>query len=96
MIIAYWIAFGPHGPRADAPPGESAYVLKYTIISLIAAGVLFAGVRSFAKPPPKTMTKEWQEATNEYLKVRDNIPNIRHSMLIENRNKTQNQSLDSI
>jgi cytochrome c oxidase subunit 4 len=68
-VIAYWIAFGPHGPRADAPPGESAYVLKYTIISLIAAGALFAGVRSFAKPPPKTMTKEWQEATNEYLKV---------------------------
>lgn len=26
-------------------------------------------VRSFARPPPRTMTKEWQEATNEYLKV---------------------------
>lgn len=27
-------------------------------------------MRSFAKPAPHTMTKEWQEATNEYLKVR--------------------------
>ena len=24
-----------------------------------------------ARPPPRTMTKEWQEATNEYLRVRD-------------------------
>lgn len=27
-------------------------------------------MRSFAKPAPSTMTKEWQEATNEFLKVR--------------------------
>jgi len=71
---AYWIAFGPHGPRADAPPGESAYVLRYTILSLVAAGVLFAGVRAFARPPPKTMTKEWQEAQNEYLKEQNAEP----------------------
>ena len=27
-------------------------------------------IHSFARPPPRTMTKEWQEATNEYLKVK--------------------------
>lgn len=27
-------------------------------------------MRMFAKPPPHTMTREWQEASNEYLKVR--------------------------
>ena len=42
----------------------------YTVIGLGFSLLLFAGVRSFAKPPPHTMTKEWQEATNEYLKVR--------------------------
>ena len=26
-------------------------------------------IRMFAKPPPASMTKEYQEATNEYLKV---------------------------
>lgn len=30
---------------------------------------MFLFIHSFAKPPPRTMTKEWQEATNEYLKV---------------------------
>lgn len=27
-------------------------------------------MRMFAKPPPHTMTREWQEAANDYLKVR--------------------------
>jgi hypothetical protein len=26
-------------------------------------------MRSFAQPAPRSMTKEWQEATNEYMKV---------------------------
>jgi cytochrome c oxidase subunit 4 len=66
---AYWIAFGPHGPRAEEPKGEGfkifVQVTKYLIIS---AGV-FAIIRAFGGPAPKTMNKEWQEATNEYLKV---------------------------
>lgn len=68
-IIAYWIAFGPHGPRAQAPPGEGKKVFLYTMLGVVASGVLFAGARLFAGPPPKTMTKEWQEASNEYLLV---------------------------
>ena len=31
--------------------------------------VLFMLVRSQARAPPETMTKEYQEMTNEYLKV---------------------------
>lgn len=31
---------------------------------------VFATVRSFAKGSPSTMTKEYQEASNEYMKVR--------------------------
>jgi cytochrome c oxidase subunit 4 len=30
---------------------------------------VYAIIRYFARDPPKTMSREWQEATNEYLKV---------------------------
>lgn len=67
--IAWWIAFGPHGPRAETPPGEWGRVWFYTAVGIAVSAVLFYGIHSFARPPPRTMTKEWQEATNEYLKV---------------------------
>ena len=41
----------------------------YTGIGLAVSAALFLAIHSLARPPPKTMTKEWQEATNEYLKV---------------------------
>ena len=66
---AYWIAFGPHGPRAQDPPGENMRVLGYSALGIAVSFVIFVTIRAFAKPPPKTMTKEWQEMTNEYLKV---------------------------
>jgi cytochrome c oxidase subunit 4 len=36
---------------------------------LAASTGLFLLGRYFARPPPKTMTREWQEMQNEYLKV---------------------------
>ncbi|PNS15332.1 hypothetical protein CAC42_2667 [Sphaceloma murrayae] len=65
---AYWIAFGPHGPRALPPPGEGTKVFAYTMAGCVAAGVLFFGTRAFARSSPRTMTKEYQEASDEYLK----------------------------
>jgi Cytochrome c oxidase subunit IV len=67
---AWWIAFGPHGPRAEDPPGEWTKILLYSALGVGISGVIFFGIHSFARPPPRTMTKEWQEATNEYLRVR--------------------------
>jgi len=64
---AYWIAFGPHGPRALPPPGEGRKVFTYTMIGLGASLLLFSGIRSQARPPPKTMTREYEEASNEFL-----------------------------
>ncbi|KAI5285942.1 Cytochrome c oxidase subunit 5A [Ascosphaera acerosa] len=66
---AYWISFGPHGPRAEIPKGEGwrqfGQVAKYLAIS----GLVFWTIRQFAnKEKPKTMTKEWQEMSNEYAK----------------------------
>ena len=66
---AYWIAFGPHGPRAETPPGEPMKVFTYTVIGVAASLVIFLITHHFANPPPTTLTKEWQEATNEYFKV---------------------------
>ncbi|QIX01628.1 hypothetical protein AMS68_007145 [Peltaster fructicola] len=65
---AYWIAFGPHGPRAEAPPGESATILWQVTLAVVVSFGLFGLVRAFARPPPSTMNKEWQEATEAYLK----------------------------
>jgi len=71
---AYWIAFGPHGPRAQAPPGENRQVFIYTMVGLGISFVLFSIARFFANPPPSSMTKEYQEATNEYLKTQNSEP----------------------
>jgi hypothetical protein len=66
---AYWIAFGPHGPRALPEPGENWKVFGYTMIGLGVSLVLFLALRAGAGPAPQSMTKEWQEATNERLRV---------------------------
>ncbi|KAK1772700.1 putative cytochrome c oxidase [Phialemonium atrogriseum] len=65
---AYWIAFGPHGPRALPPPGEGKKVALYTAVGVGVSLAFFVAIRMFAGPAPHTMTKEWQEASNEYLK----------------------------
>ncbi|KAL7267308.1 Cytochrome c oxidase subunit 5B, mitochondrial [Rhizina undulata] len=65
---SYWIAFGPHGPRAVPPPGEGKKIFFYTLIGLGASFALFYSARVAARPAPKSMTREWQEASDEYLK----------------------------
>lgn len=67
--IAYYIAFGAHGPRAATPPGEGWKVAGYTALGVGISLAVFVAIRMFAKGSPGTMNKEYQEATNEYLKV---------------------------
>ena len=74
LPIAYWIAFGPHGPRALPPPDETFKIVAYTAIGVAVAFVLIFAVRQFARPPPSTMNKEWQEQTNEFLKAQNVEP----------------------
>ena len=40
------------------------------MVGLGASFALFTAIRAFSKGSPSTMNKEYQEATNEYLKVR--------------------------
>ncbi|PSS14809.1 hypothetical protein M430DRAFT_253121 [Amorphotheca resinae ATCC 22711] len=71
---AYYIAFGPHGPRAQPPPGEGWRIFAYTGVGLLASLLIFSGIRAGARPSPGTMTKEYQEATNEYLRAQNSEP----------------------
>ncbi|SPO05644.1 probable cytochrome-c oxidase chain V precursor [Cephalotrichum gorgonifer] len=65
---AYWVAFGPHGPRALDPPGEGKKLLFHTVLVLGATLGIFGAIRFFGGKGPETMSKEWQEESNEYLK----------------------------
>ncbi|KIJ92863.1 hypothetical protein K443DRAFT_685014 [Laccaria amethystina LaAM-08-1] len=63
---AYYVAFGPHGPRTPtSQPGDNFKILLSTFALVGVAGVLFYTLKQFAAPPPKTLTKEWEEASNE-------------------------------
>ncbi|KAI0780475.1 cytochrome c oxidase subunit IV family, partial [Trametes elegans] len=63
---AYYVAFGPHGPRAPIDPPGSVPKIVLGVAGLLAtAGALFYGIRASAPAPPKTINKEWEEATNE-------------------------------
>ena len=45
--IAYYVAFGPHGPRAPVnPPGTTVKILTGVSALIGAAGLLYAGFRS--------------------------------------------------
>ncbi|KAG6899744.1 hypothetical protein C0993_007231 [Termitomyces sp. T159_Od127] len=62
---AYYVAFGPHGPRTPiSQPGDALKIFFWTMTLVAAGGCLFATARYFAPPPPKTISKEWEEATN--------------------------------
>jgi cytochrome c oxidase subunit 4 len=71
---SYWIAFGPHVPRAEPAPGEGRKVFFGTVALIAISVVLFAVTRHFGRGSPRTMTKEYQEATNEYLKGQKSEP----------------------
>ncbi|KAI9476050.1 MAG: cytochrome c oxidase subunit IV [Benjaminiella poitrasii] len=72
---AYYIAFGAHGPREPlTKPGHGMKVLAGVTGVLVASGALFYAIRQNGQETPQTLTKEWKEATNEYLKSQNSNP----------------------
>jgi len=66
---AYYVSFGPHGPRTPInPPGTVLQVVLGVAALVGVTGVIWSITRSLAQPAPRTMTKEWQEASNERAK----------------------------
>ncbi|KAF8902761.1 cytochrome c oxidase subunit IV-domain-containing protein [Gymnopilus junonius] len=63
---AYYVAFGPHGPRTPvSQPGDNLKIFAITAALVGVAGAIYLGIKSISPAPPKTMTREWQEASNE-------------------------------
>ncbi|KAI9311204.1 cytochrome c oxidase subunit IV [Dichotomocladium elegans] len=72
---AYYIAFGEHGPRKPLlEPGHTGKVLGGVAGVLAASLGLFLAIRAGAEETPRTMTKEWEQATNEYLREQKSNP----------------------
>jgi hypothetical protein len=88
FLAAYWIAFGPHGPRSQPPADEQRKILLYTAIGVLTSFVLFTTTRLFARSPPATMTQEYQEESNEFLKVRFFISRLHYSSYDMNMSST--------
>ncbi|KAH7089890.1 cytochrome c oxidase subunit IV-domain-containing protein [Paraphoma chrysanthemicola] len=88
---AYYIAFGPHGPRRPPPPDEGRNVFFLSAGVIAAAFAVFAFTRMFASPiRPRTMTKEWQEASEEYLKAQGSEPITGYKgMLVQSKSEKE-------
>ncbi|KAF2796424.1 COX4-domain-containing protein [Melanomma pulvis-pyrius CBS 109.77] len=93
---AYYIAFGPHGPRRPPPPDEGRKVFFLSMAIIGAACVVFSITRMFANPQrPRTMTKEWQEASEEYLKAQGSEPITGYKgMLVQSKPGPKDQFAD--
>ncbi|SCV67238.1 BQ2448_5884 [Microbotryum intermedium] len=66
---AYYVAFGPHGPREPIlAPGSGAKTLGGVTLAVIISLGLFTAARTLAQEKPKTLSREWQEASNEMAK----------------------------
>ncbi|KAK0196510.1 COX4, subunit IV of cytochrome c oxidase [Armillaria mellea] len=63
---AYFVSFGPHGHRAPAgKPGDNLKIAASVAGLLGVSYLMMMGVKAMAPAPPKTITKEWQEASSE-------------------------------
>lgn len=72
---AYYISFGEWGPRRPLyQPGDKSKILWGTIGGLFAGFGLFALIRLFGAEGPTTMNREWQDASDEYLKSKNANP----------------------
>ncbi|RKP27654.1 cytochrome c oxidase subunit IV [Syncephalis pseudoplumigaleata] len=66
---AYYIAFGPHGPREPLhKPGFGVKVTGGVVAAIVASAALFSAIRTRAQETPHTMSKEWREQTDEYMR----------------------------
>lgn len=71
----WYISYGEWGPRKPVHgKGDAGKIFGGVCLGLGAALGIFLTFRSLSPPAPRTMTKEWQEQSNEYLKSKNANP----------------------
>lgn len=72
---AWYISYGAWGPRKPIHPQGEVKKITTGVLAIIAvAGAIFATSRYLSEGLPHTMSREWQEATNERLKEKNVNP----------------------
>lgn len=72
---AWYISYGAWGPRRPIhPKGEAGKIATGVFVGLGICMSIFFGIRALAPPPPKTMSQEWQEMSDDYLKSKNANP----------------------
>ena len=50
LLVAYYVAFGPHGPRAPvSKPGDGIKIFASTAALVGVAGIIFYAIRAMSK-----------------------------------------------
>ncbi|ODV76882.1 COX4-domain-containing protein [Suhomyces tanzawaensis NRRL Y-17324] len=79
---AYYISFGEWGPRKPLHgPGDASKVFWGVVGGIAASVVVFAGIRSLGAKQPHTLERNWQEASDEYLKSKNANPFTGYSQI---------------
>ncbi|CCH43670.1 Cytochrome c oxidase polypeptide 5,mitochondrial [Wickerhamomyces ciferrii] len=72
---AWYISYGAWGPRRPIhPKGEAGKIATGVAIGLGVSLTIFATVRYNSPGAPKTMNREWQDQSDEYLKSKNANP----------------------
>ncbi|KAK9473362.1 cytochrome c oxidase subunit IV-domain-containing protein, partial [Dipodascopsis tothii] len=72
---SFYISYGEWGPRKPVfRAGDGLKIFGGVVTGIAVSVVLFAITQQFAQPVPETMTKEWQQAGNEYYKEKNLEP----------------------
>ncbi|SCV05427.1 LANO_0H07250g1_1 [Lachancea nothofagi CBS 11611] len=72
---SWYISYGEWGPRRPVhAKGDGSYIAKGVAVGLIGSIALFAFIRQYGGEESKTMTKEWQLKSDEYLKSKNANP----------------------
>ncbi|ODV57953.1 cytochrome c oxidase subunit Vb, partial [Ascoidea rubescens DSM 1968] len=79
---AWYISYGEWGPRRPVhQKGDGLKIFGGVVLGLGIASGLFVLFRLNAPAQPKTMTREWQEASDEYLKSKNANPFTSYSQI---------------
>ncbi|CAM9024835.1 hypothetical protein WICANDRAFT_97216 [Wickerhamomyces anomalus NRRL Y-366-8] len=72
---AWYISYGAWGPRRPIhPKGEAGKIATGVFVGLAISGAIFGLIRYNSPDAPRTMNREWQEKSDEYLKSKNANP----------------------